>query len=145
MPVAHIHLLKGHSRVVLRTIIAKVTEAMSRVLNAPKERFMVWVTEIDPELWGIEGRPASEALTAQDRNSVEMPFVEMVLMEGRPLAQYHAVIEEVSAAIAEALQSDRSRVRVHLVQAQPDYWGIGGVPYSILRADEIAARLRATA
>lgn len=145
MPVAHIHLFKGHSRTALRTMIFDVTDAMSRILKAPKERFMVWITEIDPELWGVEGRPASEALAERDRAAVEMPFVHMVLMEGRPLSQYHAVIDEVSAAIARALRSDKSRVRVHLVQAQPDYWGIGGVPYSVLRADEMAARARATA
>jgi 4-oxalocrotonate tautomerase family enzyme len=145
MPVAHIHLLKGHSRATLRTIIADVTEAMSEILKAPKERFMVWITEVDPELWGIQGRPASESLAERDRAAVEIPFVQMVLMEGRPLSQYHAVIDEVSAVIACALKSDKSRVRVHLVQAQPDYWGIGGVPYSVLRADEMAARTRATA
>jgi 4-oxalocrotonate tautomerase family enzyme len=143
MPVAQIHLLKGHSRATLRTIISDVTAAMSQILKAPKERFMVWITEVDPELWGVEGRPASEALAERDRSAVEIPFVQMVLMEGRPLAQYHSVIDEVSGAIARALKSDKSRVRVHLVQAQPDYWGIGGVPYSVLRADEMANRARA--
>ena len=103
------------------------------------------ITEVDPELWGGEGRLASDALADRDHAAVEIPFVQMVLMEGRPLSQYHAVIDEVSAVIARALKSDKSRVRIHLVQAQPDYWGIGGVPYSILRADEMAARARATA
>ncbi len=145
MPVAHIHVLKGHSRQALRSIITDVAEAMGRILRAPKERFMVWVTEVDPELWGVEGRPASDALAEKDRAAVEIPFVQIVLMEGRPLAQYHAVIEEVSAVIARSLNSDKSRVRVHLIQAQPDFWGIGGVPYSVLRADEVAERARATA
>lgn len=145
MPVAHIHLLKGHSRAVLRKIIADVTEAMADTLKAPKERFMVWISEVDPELWGVEGRPASEVLAERELSSVEIPFVQMVLMEGRPLAQYHAAIDQVTEAIATALNSDKSRVRVHLAQAQPDYWGIGGVPYSILRADEMAARARADA
>jgi 4-oxalocrotonate tautomerase family enzyme len=145
MPVAHIYLLKGHARAALRTIIGDVTDVMSRILKAPRERFMVWITEVDPELWGVEGRLASEALADRDHAAVEIPFVQMVLMEGRPLSQYHAVIDEVSAVIARALKSDKSRVRIHLIQAQPDYWGIGGVPYSILRADEMAARAHATA
>jgi 4-oxalocrotonate tautomerase family enzyme len=142
MPVAHIHLLEGHSRDALQTIIAEVTEAMSRILDAPKERFMVWITEIDPDLWGVAGRPAGAVLAERDRASVETPFVQMVLMEGRPLAQYHAVIDEVSSIVARALKSDKSRIRVQIMQAQPDFWGIGGVPYSILRADELAARTR---
>jgi len=145
MPLAHIHLLKGHSRTALKRVVSDVTEAMSLVLKAPKERFIVWITEVDPDLWGVEGRPASEALAQSDRSAVEVPFVQMVLMEGRTAAQYRAVIDGVSEAIARALNSDKSRVRVHLIQAQPDNWGIGGVPYSILRADEIAARARATA
>jgi len=145
MPLAHIHLLRGHSRAVLKRIVCDVTGAMSQVLKAPKERFIVWITEVDPDLWGVEGRPASEALAQSDLSAVEVPFVQMVLMEGRTPAQYHAVIDGVSEAIARALNSDKSRVRVHLIQAQPDNWGIGGVPYSILRADEIAACARATA
>jgi 4-oxalocrotonate tautomerase family enzyme len=145
MPVAHINLLRGHSRDVLRTIIVEVTEAMSRILKAPKERFIVWISETDPELWGVAGRPADEALAEQDRAEVETPFVQMVLMEGRPLAQYQAVMDEISTVIARAINGHKSRVRVHLVHAQPDFWAIGGIPYAMLRADEIAARKRVNA
>jgi 4-oxalocrotonate tautomerase family enzyme len=140
MPVAHINLLKGHKTETLHRIIAEVTEAMSRILMAPKDRFMVWISEIDASLWGVAGQPASEALAGTDRAEIEIPFVQMVLMEGRPLAQYHAVMDEISEIIARALPCDKARIRVHIAQAQPDYWAIGGVPYAVLRADEIAAR-----
>jgi len=145
MPLAHIHLLSGHSRPVLKSVVAEVTAAMSEVLKSPKERFIVWISEVDPELWGVEGQAASEALSQRERAAVEIPFVQMVLMEGRTREQYHALMEGVSAAIARALQSEKSRVRIHVIEATANNWGIGGVPYSILRADEIAARGRAGA
>ncbi|MCL2716317.1 MAG: tautomerase family protein [Alphaproteobacteria bacterium] len=145
MPLAQIHLLKGHSRAALKGVVSGVTEAMSRVLQSPLERFIVWVTEVDTDLWGVAGRPATEALGQSERAAVEVPFVQMVLMEGRTREQIHGVMDAVSAAIAQALQSDKSRVRVHIIEAQPDHWGIGGVPYAILRADEIAARKAAKA
>ena len=47
MPVANVHLLKGHPREALREIIIGVSEAMSRILEAPEDRLFVWVTEHD--------------------------------------------------------------------------------------------------
>jgi len=140
MPVAHINLLKGHPRDTLRALIAEVSDAMSRILAAPKDRLEVWITEVDPDLWGIAGQTASQALAEQDRAKVEMPFVQMVLMEGRPIEQHHQIIAEISSIIARLLGSDKSRIRVHIASAKPDFWGIGGVPASISRAAELAAR-----
>ena len=78
MPAAQINLLQGHPRDRLRQLIADVSDAMARILDAPKERLEVWVTEVDPELWGICGEPAREVLQRQPREQVEMPFVQMV-------------------------------------------------------------------
>ncbi len=140
MPVAHINLLKGHNRAVLRQLIGEVSEAMSQILAAPKDRLEVWITEIDPDLWGVSGEPASEVLAREPRGQVEMPFVEMVLMEGRPVEQHHRIIAAISEIIAGLLGVEQGRIRVHIANAKPDLWGIGGVPASISRAAEIAAR-----
>jgi len=83
MPVAHINILQGHSKETLKNVIRDVSQVIVDVLSAPKDRLEVWVTEIDPDLWGIEGQPASEVLKVKPRGQVEMPYVEMVLMEGR--------------------------------------------------------------
>ena len=140
MPVAHINVLQGHSRAVLRQLVVEVSETVARVLNAPKERLEVWVTEIDPDLWGVCGVPASEVLAEKPRESVEMPFIRMVIMEGRPLEMRHALIKEVTETVAKVLGTDQPRIRLQLTEIPPDGWGIGGVPASVARAAEIEAR-----
>ena len=125
MPVAHINVLTGHPRPVLQQLIAEVSDAFASIIGAPKERLEVWVTEIDPELWGGE---------------VEMPFLEMVLLEGRPKEQHHALIAEITAVIERVLGTAPGRVRIHIAEVSPDSWGIGGVPAAVARAAEIEAR-----
>ena len=111
MPVAHINLLKGHSRDALRRVIVDVSEAMSTILEAPKDRLFVWITEHDRHLWGLGGVLAEEALAHGTLAELEMPFVQMVLMDGRPKAQVHAMIaavtESVAAAIARRVRAGR--------------------------------------
>jgi 4-oxalocrotonate tautomerase family enzyme len=143
MPAAHFNVLKGHSRDQLMRLIREASDAMARVLQAPKDRLEVWVTEIDPDLWGIHGEPASEALRSRSLAEVEMPFIQMVLMEGRPKEQLHAIIAELSEITARVLGCNKEVIRVHIASAQPDGWGIGGVPASIRRAEELRARAQA--
>ena len=70
MPIAHINLLNGHSRAVLRRVLVDVSEAMSQILEAPKKRLVVWISEHERHLWALDGIPAEEALgTARWRNS----------------------------------------------------------------------------
>jgi 4-oxalocrotonate tautomerase family enzyme len=125
MPVAHINVLSGHPRPVLQQLIAEVSETFASIIGAPKERLEVWVTEIDPELWG---------------GDVEIPFVEMVLLEGRPKEQHHDLIAEITTVIERVLGTAPGRVRIHIAEVSPDRWGIGGVSAAIARAAEIEAR-----
>jgi 4-oxalocrotonate tautomerase family enzyme len=140
MPVAHINILQGHKRATLRTIIAEVSDAMSTILSAPKDRLEVWISEVDPELWGIAGQTAAEVLATTPREQVEMPFVQMALMEGRPVTQHHAIISAITEILHRNLGAEKNRIRVHIAPVQPDSWGIGGTPASVLRAAEITAR-----
>ena len=66
-----------------------------------------------------------------------MPFVQMVLMEGRPIDQHHRVIAAITDIIHHATGVEKGRIRIHIANAQPDSWGIGGVPASISRAREM--------
>jgi 4-oxalocrotonate tautomerase family enzyme len=140
MPAAHVHVLAGHARPQLRQLIAEISAVMARVLDAPAERLEVWVTEVDPELWGVAGEPAADVLHRLPREQVEMPFVQMVLLAGRPEEQHHALIAEVTAIVERVLGTAPGRTRVHIAEAQPDSWGIGGQPAAVVRAAEIAAR-----
>ena len=142
MPVAHINLLKGHSPEALRQIIVEVSDAMSRILAAPKDRLIVWISEAEPALWGIGGIPASEALASGTHQELEIPFVQMVLMEGRPKEQLHSLMEAITEIVSRCTGTSRDRIRIHIASAHPDNWSIGGVPASISRAKELAERAR---
>lgn len=140
MPVANLHVLAGHPRESLKTWVREASKAIATILEAPMDRLEVWVTEIDPDLWGICGVPASEVLTSQPRRQSEMPFIRMILLEGRSVEQHHRLIAELTAITARVLDVDQERIRLHIDQTHPDRWGIGGVPASVRRAAEIAAR-----
>jgi 4-oxalocrotonate tautomerase family enzyme len=140
MPAAHVHVLAGHPRPQLRQLIAEISAVMARLLDAPADRLEVWVTEVDPELWGVAGEPAADVLERLPREQVEMPFVQMVLLAGRPREQHHALIADVTEIIERVLGTAPGRTRVHIAEAQPDSWGIGGQPAAVVRAAEIAAR-----
>ena len=140
MPVANLNVLAGHPRENLKQWVRETSTALSEILAAPLDRLEVWVSEIDPDLWGICGAPASEVLQETPRHDAEMPLIRMVLMEGRTIEQLHRVIAELTAITARLLDVDAERIRVYIAHAHPDRWGIGGVPASIRRAAELAAR-----
>ncbi len=143
MPVCHIRVLQGHSREQLRALVREASETVARILQAPKDRLEVWVTEIDPDLWGICGEPASDVLRHTPRAEAEMPFIQMVLLEGRSKEQHHALIREVTGLVARILGTNETRIRLHIAETKPDLWGIGGVPASIKREAEVRARAEA--
>ena len=143
MPAAQINVLAGHPRPALRQVLANVSAALSTVLDTPEDRLSVWVNEVDPELWMVNGRPAGEALGEWPRADVEVPFVVVTLLEGRSTAVLQHLVREVTDGVVHALDARRERVRVVLNLISADVWGIGGVPASVVRAEEISAgRLR---
>lgn len=140
MPVANIHVLAGHPRPLLKQLVREASATLARVIESPIDRLQVWITEVDPELYAIAGQPADEVLAHTPRAEVEIPLIRMVLMEGRPVEMLHRVMAEMSAVTARVLGGDPKRVRVQIDLVTPDRWAIGGVPASVARAAELAAR-----
>ena len=140
MPVANIHVLAGHPRPVLKQLLREASATFARVIEAPADRLQVWITEVDPELYAIAGEPADEVLEHTPRGQAEIPLIRMALMEGRPVEMLHRVMAEMSAVVARVLGGDPKRVRVMIDPVHPDRWAIGGVPASVARAAELAAR-----
>ncbi|HAU93665.1 MAG: 4-oxalocrotonate tautomerase [Pseudomonadota bacterium] len=60
MPIAHLEILEGRTAEQRAKLISEVTDAISRSIDAPKERVRVIITEIPKANWGIGGVPASE-------------------------------------------------------------------------------------
>jgi phenylpyruvate tautomerase PptA (4-oxalocrotonate tautomerase family) len=142
MPAAQINVLSGHPRASLQAAVKGVAAAMVDVLGAPADRLEVWVNEIPADLWAFDGGLADEKFAEHDRFAVETPFVQCTLLAGRPVELMQRFMAAVTDAVADAIRADRERVRVQIELADPDLWSIGGVPASIKRAGELAARAR---
>lgn len=56
-----------------------------------------------------------------------MPFAQIYILEGRTDEQKKALIEKVSAAMAEALDAPLQNTRVWIQDIPKGQWGIGGV------------------
>ena len=101
----------------------------------------MWVNEIPADLWAFDGGGLADVQFAEHgRVAVETPFVQPTLLAGRPVELMQRYMVAITDAVADALGADRDRVRVHVELADPDLWSIGGVPASVKRAAELAAR-----
>jgi 4-oxalocrotonate tautomerase len=69
-----------------------------------------------------------------------MPLVRIDMLEGRPPEKLGELHRRVSALVAEILDTPVERVRTIITEVPPEKWGIGGVPASQARAEELAAR-----
>lgn len=143
MPICNLNIVRGHPQAGLQNWIREASAILVDVLVAPVARLEVWVTEIDPALWGIEGRPASEAFASGSRRELEIPVIRMVLMSGRSVEQHHRLIADLTEMTGRVLDVSAARVRVQIDEVHPDRWGIGGTPASVSRAREIEARAAA--
>ena len=62
------------------------------------------------------------------------------MLEGRAAEQRRRLLEAFTDLLVDLLGVDRKLVRGRIIQVSPDDWAIGGVPASVARRSEIAAR-----
>jgi len=86
-------------------------------------------TETASEHWAVGGEPGRVA-----------PYFTVIVLEGRPAEQRRRLLGALTDIVVDVLGVDRRDVRGRIIQVAPDDWGIGGVPASAARRDEIAAR-----
>jgi 4-oxalocrotonate tautomerase len=60
MPIAQIQILEGRTAEQIETMIADVTQAIARNMNAPVESVRVLVAEVPRTHWGIGGKTAKQ-------------------------------------------------------------------------------------
>lgn len=74
-----------------------------------------------------------------------MPLVRIDILEGRPPEVIEELHSRVASLVAEIIDSPVDRVRTYITEIPAENWGIGGVPASRARADEVEARRRRAA
>lgn len=72
-----------------------------------------------------------------------MPLVRVDIMEGRPPEVIEELHRRLAELVAETLDTPIERVRTYITQFPPEAWGIGGVPASVVRREEVEARAAA--
>ena len=72
MPLIQVSLIEGRSPQVRRALIAELTDAVVRALDAPRETVRVILNEVPPEHWAVGGVPKSASVqptTSTDRST----------------------------------------------------------------------------
>lgn len=130
MPILEIHLVEGmHTSSQHADLLRLLSVRYAEVLESPIDRVRAYLTLHRPEHWSAGGEPGRDA-----------PYFTAIVLEGRPAEQRRRLIGAFTDIIVDVLGVDRREVRGRIIQVAPEDWGIGGVPASAARRDEIAAR-----
>ncbi|MFM2370369.1 MAG: hypothetical protein RIS85_91 [Pseudomonadota bacterium] len=139
MPIAQIHLVRGaFDDAAIGAALLEASAHYARTLYPdaavpPIERVRVFVHQVEPQLWAAGGKLATQG-------GAVAPFFTCLAMTGRTMAQHHALLAGFTEILARHLGCDAALIRGQVVPVEPDNWGIGGVPASLARQAEIAAR-----
>ena len=139
MPVVNFHLLAGHSTAEQDEQLLKgASRLYAEVLKAPIERVRAFITTYPASQFAVAGAPCSA-------NGLHAPFFEFIVLDGRALEDRQRLHQGFTDLLVDMLGVSRELVRGVCRRVPPEDWSIGGVPASVLRAEEVAARARAAA
>jgi len=132
MPILEVHLVEGmHTSNQHADLLRAISLRCAEVMEAPAERVRAYLTLHRPEHWAVGGEAGRTA-----------PYFTVVVLEGRPAEQRRRLLGALTDIVVDVLGVERRDVRGRIIQVPPDDWGIGGVPASASRRDEVAARSR---
>jgi 4-oxalocrotonate tautomerase len=134
MPYLRIELTVGLPPEARRDLLQRSAEVFAEITESPLDRVRTVLVEVPTDRFAVGGVPIGDS-------GVQAPFVTIHVLAGRPAEQHQALIERVSAVVAETVDVPIGRVRLLVVEVPPALWGIGGVPAATRRRDEIEARL----
>jgi 4-oxalocrotonate tautomerase len=69
-----------------------------------------------------------------------VPLIQVTMVQGRTVEQKHALIRSLTAAMHESTGTPTDRIRVAIYEITAEDWGIGGEPFSAVRADPATSR-----
>jgi 4-oxalocrotonate tautomerase len=138
MPVVNFHLVS-----LLTTpeqderLLTEASKLYGDVLQSPIERVRAFITTHPSAQFAVAGELVSH-------NGLHAPYFDFIVMEGRPVEERHRLMAGFTDLLVDILGVRRDLVRGSCRRIEPQYWSIGGVPANVLRAEEIAAREKAS-
>lgn len=137
MPVLEYHLVDGECTAAQHEVLLRRSAALyAEVLRSPMDRVRVFITLHPPALWFAAGETA-----AVERSPA--PYFSFIVLEGRPVEECQRLLSGFTDLLVEIVGAPRDRIRGGCWPVRPEHWAVGGVPASVLRAEEIRKRAEA--
>ncbi len=134
MPIIHFHLAEGrYSDAQQRRLLIESSQLYAEVLRCPMDRVRAYIQHYPQRLVAVAGELLSEG-------AVDAPYFHFLVLEGRSLAERHALLSGFTDLLVDCLGAERGRIRGGCWPIPPEDWAIGGTPASVARAAEVAAR-----
>lgn len=139
MPIAQVFLVRdSFADAAIGAMIVEASAFYARVLYPeavppPIERVRCFVVLVEPQHWAAGGQLVSHG-------GQPAPYFTCLAMTGRTVEQHHALLAGMTEIIARHLRCDMAQIRGQILTVEPDNWGIGGTPASIVRRTEVEAR-----
>ena len=134
MPIIHFHLAEGrYPESAQRRLLVESSQLYAAVLRCPMDRVRAYLQFYPQRSIAVAGELVSEG-------AADAPYFHFLVLEGRSLAERHALLAGFTDLVVEVLGAERGRVRGGCWPIPPEDWAIGGTPASVARAAEVAAR-----
>ena len=114
-------------------MLLESSQLYAKVLRCPMDRVRAYVQLYPQRLVAVAGELVSEG-------AADAPYFHFLVLEGRSLAERHALLTGFTDLLVEGLGVERSGARGGCWPIPPEDWAIGGTPASVVRAAEVAAR-----
>jgi 4-oxalocrotonate tautomerase family enzyme len=135
MPFLRVDLAAPVDATTRRELLTRTAALFAELTESPIDRIRTQVHELPSDSFAVGGVPIAES-------GEQAPFITLDLLQGRPIEQHDALIEQISALVAEIVGVPIDRTRLRINEVPPGDWGIAGVPAATKRRSEIDARRR---
>lgn len=137
MPILNIHLVEGqYSAAQCERLLLETSRYYADTLKSPIDRVRVFIELHPAGMAAVAGVPVRQS-------GARAPYFHFLVLEGRSLEERHRLLSGFTDLVVEILEVDRALVRGGCWPISPENWAIAGVPASIQRAAEVAARAAA--
>lgn len=137
MPILEYHLAEGaYSDDQCERLLLESTKLYAEVLKSPLDRIRVFIHLHRPSMIATAGVPVS-------KGGAPAPYFHFLVLQGRPLDERHRLLTGFTDLLVECLGAERSWIRGGCWPIPPEDWCIGGVPASVVRAEEVRKRAEA--